>query len=368
MKNKQEAVIFSLYDAVGNEAAWNGIVQTLCEHLDASIGMLVVAGQGQRDQSFYASHNHQESVARAYSDHWWQHDIWLQTGLSKGLFKKGNMAIGADFISTEELKRTAFYRDFLSTMPAEHLLVVIMSDGSEDSDTPPMTLSFFRAPGATPFAPADLEALKGVYPHIHRAFALHWEWRSMRLQLRTFHASLDSMDFGVIFIDAARRIQFSNLAANRLAISLLQPKLPTRGAVAQLIDTAASGEGGATVLDGQRIMALALPISTPERNPAGETRAAVMLLLIDQDKQTLAAASFICNAFALSKAESRLLPLLLKGKSPTDIANELGLKLPTVRSQLSSIFVKTGTARQQELIRLLGAVPNLVETKATDSL
>ena len=363
MKNKQEAVIFSLYDAVGNEAAWNGIVQTLCEHLDANIGMLVVAGQGQRDQSFYASYNHQESVAKAYSDYWWQHDIWLQTGLSKGLFKKGNIAIGADFISTEELKRTAFYRDFLSTMPAEHLLVAIMADGSDASDTPPMTLSFFRAPGALPFDQQNLNDLQLVYPHIHRAFALHWEWRSMRQQLRTFHSSLDSMDFGVIFIDSARRIQYSNLAANRLAANILQPKLPTRGDVAELIDTAAGGEGGARVLDGQRIMTLALPISTPMRNPAGETRASVMLLLIDQDKQTGEASNFICNAFTLTKAESRLLPLLLQGKTPAEIATELELKLPTVRSQLSSIFAKTGTARQQELIRLLGAVPNLIEAK-----
>ena len=361
MKNKQENVIFSLYDAVGSEAAWNDIVKTLCDYLDANIGMLVVAGQGQRDQSFYASYNHQESVARAYSDAWWQHDVWLQTGLAKGLFKKGNILIGADFISTADLMRTAFYRDFLTTMPAEHLLVAIMSDGGDASDTPPMTLSFFRAPGATPFAAADLASLQLLYPHIHRAFSLHWEWRTMREQLGTFHTSLDRMDFGVMFIDSARRLRHANRAANALASCILQPKLPTQGAVAHLIDEAAKGRGGATVLETPRIMLLALPVSAPIRTPAGETRSSVMLLLVDPDKHTDTAADFMSNAFALSKAESRLVPLILQGKTPTEISAALGLKMPTVRSQLSNIFAKTGTTRQQELIRLLGALPVVIE-------
>lgn len=361
MKTDPQGIIFNLYDAVGNEAAWNGIVQTLCEHLKANIGMLVVAGQGQRDQSFYASFNHQESVARAYSDYWWEQDIWLQTGFAKGLFKKGNLAIGADFISTEVLRKTAFYREFLTTMPAEHLLVAVMSDGTDASETPPMTLSFFRAPGAVPFDTADLAALQLLYPHIHRAFALHWEWRSMREQLGTFHTSLDRMDFGVMFIDSARRVRHANNAAKALASCILQPKLPVKGSVAQLIDDAAKGKGGATVLKAQRIMLLALPVSTPVRNPAGETRASVMLLLVDPEKRPDAAADFLSRAFALSKAESRLLPLLLKGNAPAQIAEALDLKIPTVRSQLSNIFAKTGTTRQQELIRLLGALPSVIE-------
>jgi DNA-binding CsgD family transcriptional regulator len=33
------------------------------------------------------------------------------------------------------------------------------------------------------------------------------------------------------------------------------------------------------------------------------------------------------------------------------------VKVSTVRSQLSAIFAKTGTVRQQDLIRLLGSVP-----------
>jgi len=102
-------------------------------------------------------------------------------------------------------------------------------------------------------------------------------------------------------------------------------------------------------------------VSAPVRNTAGETRASVMLILVDPEKRPDAAAEFVSNAFALSKAEARLIPLLLQGKTPSEIAQILELKMPTVRSQLSNIFAKTGTTRQQELIRLLGALPSVVE-------
>jgi DNA-binding CsgD family transcriptional regulator len=363
MKTEPKDIIFSLYEAVGREEAWSDIVKMLCQHLDANIGFFVFIGEGQYEQDFYATHNFSASCAKEYSDYWWQHNIWLSTGTAKGLFLKGAVLIGTDHVSTAELHRTAFYRDFLVTMPAEHLLTATMFESSNAYETPPMTLNFFRAPGAAPFSQADAAALRQLYPHIQRAFTLHWEWRSMREQLVTYHASLDSMDFGVMFINPARRVQHVNRTAKALAADILQAGLPTAGSVAQLIDAAAKGEGGATVFGKSRMMLLTLPVSAPVRNTVGETRASVMLILVDPEKKPDAAADFVSNAFALSKAESRLIPLLLTGKTPAEMAQALALKLPTVRSQLSNVFAKTGTTRQQELIRLLGALPNLVETK-----
>jgi DNA-binding CsgD family transcriptional regulator len=361
MKIDPQTIIFRLYDAVGREDAWSGIVKMLCDHLNANIGIFVFIGEGQYEQDFYATHNFSESCAKTYAEHWWQHNIWLSTGAQKSLFTSGAVVIGSDFVSTAQLKRTAFYRDFLVTMPAEHLLSATLLESNNAFDTPPMALNFFRPPGAAAFIQADANALRLLYPHIQRAFSLHWEWRSMREQLVTYHASLDSMDFGVMFINPARRVQHANRTAKSLAADIMLNGLPTTGAVAQCIDAAAKGEGGAAVFGKARTMLLTLPVSAPVRNTAGETRASVMLILVDPEKRPDAAAEFVSNAFTLSKAEARLIPLLLQGKTPAEIAQILELKLPTVRSQLSNIFAKTGTTRQQELIRLLGALPGVVE-------
>ncbi len=239
-------------------------------------------------------------------------------------------------------------------------MIAILSDGTDITEIP-MSLNLFRPPSAPAFTQDDANQLRELLPHINRAFTMHWQWRNMTEQLSTFHNSLDSMDFGVVYIDAVRRVSHANQAAQRIAKDTMLPRLPAQGAVAELIDAAASGQGGAAMLEGHRIMVLALPVSTPVRTITGETRSSVMLLLVGADDQHAAATTFLCNAFALSKAESRLIPLLLLGQSPTEMATSLDLKLTTIRSQLSSIFAKTGTTRQQELIRLLGRVPAVVD-------
>lgn len=363
MKNDNQTIIFSLYDAVGKEDAWSGVIQTLCEQLDAHIGILVFIGLGKFEQSVYANYNYSAESVRSYSDYWWQHNIWLQTAVQRNLIQKGNILIGTDLVSTEDLKKTAFYTDNLVHIPMEHLMGVILSDGADVTETP-MMMNFFRPPGAVPFRESDRESLGTLYPHIHRAFTMHWQWRNMQEQLSTYHNSLDSMDFGVIYIDAVRRVSHTNHAAHRIAKDILLPRLPAQGAIAGLIDAAASGQGGATLLEGHRIMVLALPVSTPVRTISGETRASVMLILVGADESHEAAETFLCNAFAISKAESRLIPLLLLGKTPVEMAEALHLKLTTIRSQLSSIFAKTGTTRQQELIRLLGSLPPTVQTNS----
>lgn len=363
----RDEVLHSLYAAIGDDDRWNDVLRVFANFFGANISMLVVAGQGQRDKSFYAAFNHREAAARAYSDYWWQHDVVLQAVLKQGQFIRGMVGRGSDVISDEELHKSAYYREFLVTMPAEHYLGCILSDGSDASLAPPMHLSFFRPPGTDDFSDAEVGALADLYPHIHRAFELHWQQRTIKEQLGVFHQSLDGLDFGVLFVDPASRVRHANAAARRMVdhsdwtalLGGLTERIPSEGELGGLMQSCALGQGGAISLgpDNKRVFVLALPLTPPVITPAGETRASVMLMLIDPQKRPEAALDFVVHAFGLSKAEARLLPLLFENRTPADIAEALNIKISTVRSQLSAIFAKTGTSRQQELIRLLGTLP-----------
>jgi DNA-binding CsgD family transcriptional regulator len=57
--------------------------------------------------------------------------------------------------------------------------------------------------------------------------------------------------------------------------------------------------------------------------------------------------------YGLTPAESRLALLLAAGNAPKEAAQQLQVGISTVRSQLKSIFAKTDTNRQSELVRLL---------------
>ncbi len=369
----RDQLIQCLYAAVGNDAAWPGVVQTLTEYFGAQIGMLVVAGKGQRDQSFYAAFNHSESVARAYSDHWWQHDVMLHTVIERKLFVSGAVMRGSDIVPPEQLRQTAYFREFMLTMPAEYVLACVLSDGSDPLLAPPMHLSLFRHPGEPDFSRAQVDDMKSLLPHLHRAFELHWQMRHAQEQIAVFHHSLDELDFGLLFIDGAQRVRYANARARRLGehagmaalLKGLPQTVPQTGELADLLQACALGQGGALVLQpgdpasatSAHLLALTLPLATPSRNVAGHTRASVILLLVDPAQQPGAAIDFLMRAFGLSPAQTRLIPLLLENCTPAQMAQRLNVSLPTVRSQLSAIYTKTGTGRQQELIRLLGALP-----------
>jgi DNA-binding CsgD family transcriptional regulator len=52
--------------------------------------------------------------------------------------------------------------------------------------------------------------------------------------------------------------------------------------------------------------------------------------------------------------------LLINGKSVIECADELGVRISTVREQLSNLFAKTRTSRQPELVSMLSRLDLLV--------
>ena len=68
--------------------------------------------------------------------------------------------------------------------------------------------------------------------------------------------------------------------------------------------------------------------------------------------------------YRLTPAEAKLAKALAAGQSLSEAAEELSVGQSTLRSHLKSIFVKTQTKRQSELVRLfmLGPARLLVET------
>ena len=90
--------------------------------------------------------------------------------------------------------------------------------------------------------------------------------------------------------------------------------------------------------------------------PMNERRAAIWVLNTEPqhpDEDLLAA------LFRLSRAEARLAIGLLKGLSAAECAAQSGVGVATIRSQLHSIFSKTGVRRQAQLVALLSRVPVL---------
>lgn len=103
--------------------------------------------------------------------------------------------------------------------------------------------------------------------------------------------------------------------------------------------------------DRRPLVVRALPVGD-EADPYASS----VIILIDLDAYPQPTISALQNMFSLSEAEADLALRMASGAAPATVAAEKGVKLSTVKSQLASLFAKTQTSRQAELIALLARV------------
>jgi len=104
--------------------------------------------------------------------------------------------------------------------------------------------------------------------------------------------------------------------------------------------------------DGRRPI-LAYPMRLPSLSANQLSPAQAILVLRDLEAAQHAGSAEIQSVFGLTPAESRIASLLSEGRSVDDISVELTISILTCRTHIRSIFWKTGTRRQAELVSLL---------------
>jgi DNA-binding CsgD family transcriptional regulator len=93
------------------------------------------------------------------------------------------------------------------------------------------------------------------------------------------------------------------------------------------------------------------PFEGTSHPPAQEVR--VLLTLNALGPRPGAPAALLAKTFRLTPSEARLACIIARGAPPDIAARELKIARETARNQLKSVFAKTGTHRQSELVALL---------------
>ena len=95
------------------------------------------------------------------------------------------------------------------------------------------------------------------------------------------------------------------------------------------------------------------PILVSNGGGAGPAKPIVAELTVGADQPNPCAVEALAEESGLSPAETHLLLLIAGGSSLEEIAAQRGVRLNTVRQQMKSVLNKTGSRRQQELIKLV---------------
>jgi DNA-binding CsgD family transcriptional regulator len=93
------------------------------------------------------------------------------------------------------------------------------------------------------------------------------------------------------------------------------------------------------------------PFDGAARVPTQEVRALLTLNALGPKPGPTAA--LLAKTFRLTPAEAKLAGVIARGASPEIAAAELKISRETARNHLKSVFAKTDTHRQSELVALL---------------
>ncbi|MEJ6006185.1 helix-turn-helix transcriptional regulator [Paucibacter sp. AS339] len=180
---------------------------------------------------------------------------------------------------------------------------------------------------------------------------------------------LDELDYGVLLLNHAGRVLHCNLLARRelgeghplqLSGNQLRCRNPDDAAPLSAAMQAAEAQGRRCLLRvGEGEAAVNVVVVPLNRDVA---RAAVLLILERRELCGELAAQWFALQHGLTPSETAVLKALSAGVRPSYVAEQQGVAISTVRTQIQSIRAKSGADSIAELLRQLAKLPPLIST------
>lgn len=360
-------ILEALYEAPLQPSRWEKFLRLTANAIGGEAAALLLHDFSDSQSLVARQWGIDPEATRRYQEHYSGLDVWLQ-GMSK---IEDWLGTSEQFVPFAELKRTEFYNDLVLPFGIPHGIFGMV----ERSPSRVATLSIYRSLREGAFQQGDLHLLRFLKPHINRAYRLHSKLASARNHSASLQSALDSLTMPVILLAPKARVVTMNRAAEQILIEndglviraggLQSEHIGECAQLQKLVAEATStstgtGVGPAGVMtvsrhDRPSLQLLVSPIRGVDMDEAHPVRAIVFIG--DPTQRVRPAHDTLRLLFKLTPAECRFAMLLTDGHSPVAIAEKIGVSRNTLKSQLASIFRKTGTSRQPELVRLLLQLP-----------
>jgi DNA-binding CsgD family transcriptional regulator len=350
----------SLYEAAGSESGWGAFFAKLARIVPFSVATFSLFDAQNSNYALQIGEGICPEARELYNQRYGAIDEWYRR--AQFVVREGWVSDGRSLCSNGDLIRTEFYNDFIRKFGWLHECAAVIEMRASRMSV----MTMMRDSHRPEFSNAEIETLRTLVPHLKRALALRRRMVDLQFCNQAKTWILDRVPFGAVLLSAAGRVLWANRHAAELAregiIRLSQSGLHAiccredaqlqaliRSAIAPL---APESGGGALMLEGIQNRRIAVLV-TAVRMEIGGIAPAVAIFLADDGTRSGPRAELLRRLFKLTPAEGRLADRLADGVSLDDAAGLLGITVGTARTQLKSVFLKTETSRQAELVRLL---------------
>jgi DNA-binding CsgD family transcriptional regulator/PAS domain-containing protein len=303
-------------------------------------------------------------IAR-YVGHYAALNPWLASPAQRPI---GVVTSTDTIMSRADLLKTEWYADYCRALGVDLAVgLTIQQDASRS-----LVLSALGLRENLPRDRVIRRNLRGVAPHLLRVAQLNRQFAAVSTQAMAAEQALDQLATAMLIVNPAGQVAYLNAVAGRIIAAgdgplivqgMLDAAQPREGAalrhlVAQALlarqDEAATPGGVMRISRTTGRMAYELLVAPmPASNLAlGLTGPLAVVFLRDPHAREPAPLDRLRRLYGLTAAEARLMRGLLAGDTLESLTKQFGVTRETLRSQLKSVFLKTGTSSQIELIRL----------------
>jgi DNA-binding CsgD family transcriptional regulator len=255
--------------------------------------------------------------------------------------------VGEELLPFDTYRRSAFYQEFGARNHVAHGVACHVAEGQEGA----AVLSLNRRHSTGVFTPDEVGVIRMLAPHLRRAIRI----RGRLAEWKTAMAIRDSQAQAFLVLDERLRIRdasagVESLLRNTGLVSMRHGTLSIAAAYRELVGSLVRGERHSATLredDGRPLPVRATPL--PASASPGGSRLTVLLFAPPCSGDW---ARRLAADFGLTPAEIRLTHSLLESDSLARAAESLGISINTAKTQLASIFRRTGVKSQKELAQL----------------
>jgi DNA-binding CsgD family transcriptional regulator len=242
------------------------------------------------------------------------------------------------------------------TNDKHHFLSVIL----EENNVKKFILCFLSKPNEK--LRYDHEIFDQIFGHLKKVLNLQKFTQRTVLKINLENYLLNSLTMAVLLVDKGGKVLYQNNKALDLLKSdecLLQKShdgiLMNGSSLAELqnvIQKVILTTTSEVFLFQQNKKLFVFPVQT---NPK-LTHEQLAIIIISETEKLSGLFQIIGNIYGLSPTELKIVSSLLENKSLENYANLANVSMNTVRSQLKSIFDKTNTHKQSELVSLINSL------------
>lgn len=360
-------IIGLAYDTAMSRENWSGFMGNLIGCVDGRSGMLRMVDYTSRQVGFFDTAGYNPGLPQAYREHYIDIDPYRR---AFEVLPAGKLVTADEFMGAAQRRKGEFYHEYERPNDVEYLAGAVLVR----NDSYNIQVGIHRSMRVGDFGRDTLDFIELLLPHLVRAMQVRLLIENSTRQQLLAQEALDRLRLGVAIVDAQGRLIFANRAAERLmdasrgalGISMRTLRLqdPKDAALMLRLVAEASattvGKGASTggemrirCGDGEFLQLCITPLSRYRIGCEFAAPAACAAVFMCRPGSAQLQWRRVAQIFGLSQAEARLAVRLAGGASLEKAVLHMGISIHTARSQLKSIFSKTGCRRQAELVALL---------------